>query len=692
MHWSTVNGFFNTMVSAAKYAVTTGNNLVDVDEDLTKYNGILVIQNNKVYKLQIGQGTPVSFDKYYTGQDGVANDYLSSLYYEFRTNWFLYRNQDNPTRNKVKIKLAYQQYTITATEVSLDETAEYTLPTPANRTKCNDSLYDIFCMPMNPQFFGLDVQETNTVVVSPVSGSDPEYIYVDTASEYHLGIATALATALGAGTDAGKIYDLQLLPYCPMTELSPYYENTHYGPTYGKNVLDLSTLPSNSYTIIRLGNNAACGVVFYPSKANFSTSIDYTVDNTTVHNEWVTIENPVFLAQGTHDGLPLYRFANFPYKVTDGTWDIGPNQNNPDAEDLVLENGLTLEECDYVSLNVSSGLNTPVVLLTSTEFPTPPTGQEYSYTFTGSFTIKVLAHWIMPDTILDRKVHNECDFYRLTSPNYNSFYEFKKTKLYNGINGLRAICTYKPHTPYIKINPNLDGSYYSIKDYNDNIGLMLSGDFSLPMLSDAMTNYELQNRNYQAIFNRQVQNLDVNQRIAKEQQQFAGIVGAITAPLTGGLAGAATGAKAGPYGAIAGAAVGLVGGAALGGVGYAKDMEWLQQQQAEARDFAVDQFQYQLGNVQALPQSMTKSTPLSFNNKVWPILEHFSCTDKEKEVLKNKIKYNGMTIMAIGTLEDYSDVGGYLKGKLIRCNNLGDDSHIAQAIYEEVDKGFYEGE
>lgn len=221
---------------------------------------------------------------------------------------------------------------------------------------------------------------------------------------------------------------------------------------------------------------------------------------------------------------------------------------------------------------------------------------------------------------------------------------------------------------------------------------MLAGDYSIPMITDPMVNYELQNRNYQAIFNRQVQNLDVNQRIAKEQQQFAGIVGAITAPIAGGLAGAATGAKAGPYGAIAGAAVGVVGGAALGTAGYIKDQEWLQQQQAEARDFAVDQFQYQLGNVQALPQTMTKSTPLSYNNKIWPILEHFSCTDREKEILKNKLKYDGMTIMAIGTLNDYSDVGGYLKGKMIRLNELNDDSHIANAIYEEVAKGFYEGE
>lgn len=51
-----------------------------------------------------------------------------------------------------------------------------------------------------------------------------------------------------------------------------------------------------------------------------------------------------------------------------------------------------------------------------------------------------------------------------------------------------------------------------------------------------------------------------------------------------------------------------------------------------------------------------------------------------------------MTIMAIGKLKDYSMPGRKLKGKLIRLEGIQDDSHIANAIYEEVDKGFYEGE
>lgn len=696
--YSNINRYFNNLIAATKYSVVQGNSLVDAAEDISKYNGQIVVKNNKVYRLTIGQGTDKSFDTYYTGEDTICNDYLSALEYTPMTGVDVERNTDNPSKKKVKITLKYKEYSIVANEIVLDETVQFTLPASVNRNDCSDALYDMFCMPISPGCLGLgepvdgrNPMDTNTVFyIGDDSEENPQYIFVDAISEIELAIAQKLATKLGAGESAGNLYDLQILPYCPL-DLNGELNNTAYGPTYGKYVIDVSGLASEYMTVITNGSNAPCGIVFYPQKANFAKNIDYQVANTSEHYEWVTIVNPVLKAQGTHDGLPLYRFAEFPYKVTDGTWEIGPNLNNTNSN-LIIEDGLTEDECEYISLSVSSGLQSPALLLTSTEFPTPPEGQEYSYTFTGDFTIKVLAHWIMQDDALDKKVQNECDFYRLTSPNYNSFYEFKKTKLFNGIKSLRAICTYKPLTPYIKVNPDLNDSLYSYRDYNDNIGLMLSGDYSLPMLSDAMINYELQNRNYQAIFNRQVQNLDVNQRIAKEQQQFQGLVGAITAPVTGGLAGAATGAKAGPYGAIAGAVVGVAGGAALGGVGYAKDMEWLQQQQYEARDFAVDQFQYQLGNIQALPQSMTKSTPLSFNNKVWPILEYFTCKDEEKEVLKNKLKYNGMTIMAIGQLKDYMINSGYLKGKMIRFLDLNDDSHIANAIYEEVDKGFYEGE
>lgn len=106
-------------------------------------------------------------------------------------------------------------------------------------------------------------------------------------------------------------------------------------------------------------------------------------------------------------------------------------------------------------------------------------------------------------------------------------------------------------------------------------------------------------------------------------------------------------------------------------------------------------YNYQLGNVQALPQSITKSSPFSYNFKVWPILEKFSCSEKERTMMENKIKYDGMTVNAIGSISEYSvsqEVNKvYVKGQLIRVEDIPEDFHVINELYKEVQKGFYVG-
>lgn len=102
---------------------------------------------------------------------------------------------------------------------------------------------------------------------------------------------------------------------------------------------------------------------------------------------------------------------------------------------------------------------------------------------------------------------------------------------------------------------------------------------------------------------------------------------------------------------------------------------------------------YQLGNIQALPNSLSRTAAQTNNNKLFPFVEYFTATDVEKDALEAKIQYNGMTIMRINTLgnyitsSDYDKV--YVKGQLIRIDNLDDDFHVADVIYQEVNKGFF---
>lgn len=293
---------------------------------------------------------------------------------------------------------------------------------------------------------------------------------------------------------------------------------------------------------------------------------------------------------------------------------------------------------------------------------------------------------------LAKKLRSNTEFYRLTSPNFASSFEFNLWKFAQYVSYFNIDCSYKPFSPYIKINPNYSGLYG--QDFNDATGLILSGDFSLPTISEPWIQYQLANKNYEAMFNRQIQSLDVSNKIAQEQLQFSNQMGMFTGVGGGAAAGLALGLKTGnPYVAAAGAVVGGVAGGAMASYGAELNQDWLNRQQAESKSYAIDMYTYNLGNIQALPNSVSKTSPLTYNNKIWPIIEKYSCTSQELANFKEKIKYNSMTIMNIKTLADYATSTDfdkvYVKGQLIRVDTINDDFHIIDAIYQEVNKGFY---
>lgn len=283
---------------------------------------------------------------------------------------------------------------------------------------------------------------------------------------------------------------------------------------------------------------------------------------------------------------------------------------------------------------------------------------------TSAFTVDI-PYTITVDNV---KLSNECDVYRLTSPNFNGQFEFSPAKN-GGVTSFNVDCNYKPFSPYIHLNPNF-GRLYG-QDFNDARGLICGGDFSLPQLSNAWANYQLQNKNYQDIFDRQIQNMEVNNAINNVRSAV-------------GVIGNAVGTGLGVGGGALGVALGL-GSAAMGAV----DMALQIGQQREEIDFKKDLFGYNLGNIQALPTNLTKTTAFTYNNKIFPILEYYTCTAEEKQALIDKIKYNGMTIMRIGKIEDYLQPEiSYIKGQLIRLQ-VNEDNHLLEAIRQEVNKGVY---
>lgn len=298
--------------------------------------------------------------------------------------------------------------------------------------------------------------------------------------------------------------------------------------------------------------------------------------------------------------------------------------------------------------------------------------------------------------LTERKIKSQTDKFRICSPNYAGIFEYNLAKITNledlyGSNVFRAKNTLKPYQPFIYVYPQ-DMDFLYGADYQDNRGLICGGDFSLPIIKDVWETYQQNNKNFASIFSRDIQNLDVSQKIERINENIALGAGVFTGGTGGATAGALAGGKVGGgYGAIAGAVLGGISGTALGTIGGLIESKLGQERRAEAKDYAIDRFNMNLGNIKAIPDSLSKVSALTCTNKIVPFLEYYTCTNEEKEALKRKIKYDGMTVGRIDNLINYlnSDEKQYFKGQLIRAVGIDEDNHFINALYEEIAKGVY---
>ena len=297
-----------------------------------------------------------------------------------------------------------------------------------------------------------------------------------------------------------------------------------------------------------------------------------------------------------------------------------------------------------------------------------------------SFTKKISVQIEVPEDALEKKVMNECEVYRICSPNYNGVFEFSPAK--NGsVPYFTVSATYLPYKSYIKVAPYFKGLYG--KDFGDNRGLLIGGDFSLAIVNDQWQQYQVNNKNFENIFNRQIENLEFNNSEAMKMARFNAVTGAIGGTVNGAAGGSVVG------GAI-GAGVGAVAGLTAGAVGGALDIRRLQRQQSEAMDYTRDMFGYNLGNIKARPDCLSKTTAYCIDNKYFPFLERYTCTEVEKEALRNKVKYNGMSIYRVGTIDEFNKKEyNYIKGQFIRVDGMSEDFHFINTIRDEFNKGVY---
>lgn len=280
-------------------------------------------------------------------------------------------------------------------------------------------------------------------------------------------------------------------------------------------------------------------------------------------------------------------------------------------------------------------------------------------------------------TLTDVKMQNDTDMWRLTSPNWSGIFEFNASKFFEGnktvINYWSVDISFKPYSPYIHVAPEFAGLYN--KDFSDTRGLICSGSFSVDILTDNWQTYQLNNKNYQLQFDRNIQTMEYN----KNWELASNIINSVT-----NVAGttAATGMLGGPVAAGLGALFSSVDGIYNTVEANAKSQR--------AIDDAKLQFAWSNENIQAQPYGLTTVSTMNNNNKLFPFIEYYTCTDEEKELYKNKLKYEGMTVNRVGQIKDYiQNNSNYINARILRLEDINNNSLILNTINDELSQGVY---
>ena len=556
------------------------------------------------------------------GRTGSAAPIISSFITRYNTDW------DYPLTDLTTGKMLCKAQEIQAQlylELVTDSAGIPTLTAQisSSRNATVDQTFDMILMPYNDITISSGLVETNLV------GSFNQ----------------ALAQDLAIKNDA-EIYDVQLLPYFPIPEL------------VSQGVIDISGLVQN---------------------VDYDWVIASTEDTTiTLEQDIDSFMSDVYFSQYYFSDIPYADVVSVDYEIIQGEEYIASlaalTTSNVvgflliDEQQVVLRSGLSPQDV-MGKIKVRRIVNfTQTNVKKSIIF----------YPKSASFSTLLNKSLSLRDSM---KIESQCNNYRLCSPNYQGSFDFNVAKNGGSVSNFIAQCTYKPYNPYIKVTPSFGWIYGT--NYGDARGLICAGDFSLPRATSAWETYELQNKNYQNIFNRDIQSLDIAQNLQRTQAMAGGVMGAISS----GIQGAATGmlTTQNPLAAAGMGIAGLVG----SGIGAGLDYSLLEQQLQEQKHLTMDKFSLQLGNIRALPYSISKVGTFTINSKIFPFLEYYTCSDKEKEALQNKITYEGMTIMRVENLSNYLNKQGYLKADIIRNTDIIDSNHVLEDISMELLKGVY---
>lgn len=256
-------------------------------------------------------------------------------------------------------------------------------------------------------------------------------------------------------------------------------------------------------------------------------------------------------------------------------------------------------------------------------------------------------------------INKECDTIKIVSPSRASQYLFRP---YNndGIMEFKTKITLRPYNTIIYVRPSTKGLL--MYDYDDKDCLIISEDFSLTAVTSEWTNYVYNNRNYNDVFERQIQGREFErtwERKIEDAQKKSdewtsrNISAQKASTYTGNLP-------------IISSVAGAIGTAF-------QDQTYLQMAQIDRQynealyqegiQISRDLFNLQLENIQSQPLVPSKITTLDAKLLPGVYLEYYSTNPTELQAINDFYRFNGNRIDAYGTFNQYW--GWFVRGKII---------------------------
>lgn len=266
--------------------------------------------------------------------------------------------------------------------------------------------------------------------------------------------------------------------------------------------------------------------------------------------------------------------------------------------------------------------------------------------------------------------------YHITSPSGAGVYDFSVAKN-SGLEGFYIKVDLRPYASFHQIQPIYKSIYGG--NFTDTRGLVFQEDMSLTQVSSAWETYKRQNINYVNSFNAEVDyktsNFTINAAMTPVNFVFDSGQRILEAAATSAEV-LATGVSADVWLGIKGAAAGAAGAAAIMQSQFISEGlefgQMMANMMAETKLFANEiglaqkQFNYNIGNIQALPENLTKVNGIFQSNNIVPYLQIFGPTEEEIQRLTDYLDVYGVNCgqMIDLTTRDFN----FLQGVMVVCN------------------------